>query len=102
LKTEQGPVKKGKKCVVDPPKTQYSPEWSSELRVARGSCGAKAHCRRATLQDSHQEEVKKMIMIVKNPGFSKVSLAAAQEGAEGRGGGRGGGERRRVHARSIL
>jgi len=30
-----------------------------------------------------------MIMIVKNPGFSKGSPTAAQEGAEGRGGGRG-------------
>jgi len=47
------------------------------------------------LQDSHQYG-KKMMMIVKTPGSQKGSPAAAEEeGAEGRGGGRGeGGERR--------
>jgi len=44
-----------------------------------------------------------MIMIVKTPGSQKDSPVAAEEGAEGRAGGRGeGGERRRVQARSTL
>ena len=44
-----------------------------------------------------------MIMIVKTPGSHKGSPAAAEEGAEGRGGGRGQGEkRRRMQAMSTL
>jgi len=43
-----------------------------------------------------------MIMIVKTPASHKGSPAAAEEGAEGRGGGRGeGGERRRMQAMST-